>query len=98
MEHIFVYGTLYDPDVQQRVIGRLVGGKPDTLDGWYKSQITLGDGTYPIIIPNAGTSVEGHVLEVTEEELLRMDIYETNSYNRRRVKLRSGLETWVYTD
>ncbi len=98
MERLFVYGTLGNPAVQQRVMGREITGTPDTLDGWFKAQITLGDGTFPIIIPNAGTSVDGLVLELSDEELLRTDIYETSAYRRRRVALRSGVEAWVYTE
>ena len=96
MEQLFVYGTLQDPAVQQRVIGRTTTGKPDTLDGFFKSRIALGDGIFPIVIPRHGASVEGLVLDITPEELARMDIYETSAYRRIWVTLRSGLEVWVY--
>ncbi len=96
MEYLFVYGTLQDPTVQQRVIGRLVNGKPDALEGFFKSRMAMSDGIFPLVIPRQNSTVEGIVLEVTPEELQRMDIYETSAYRRIWVTLRSGLESWVY--
>lgn len=96
MELLFVYGTLQEPEVQQRIIGRVIEGKRDTLDGFFKSRMSMREGIYPLVIPRHGSSVDGMVLEVTDEEMKRMDIYETSAYRRVRVPLRSGLETWVY--
>lgn len=96
MELLFVYGTLQDPQVQQRIIGRVVSGTPDNLDGFFKSQIFMSDGVFPLVIPRHGHTVAGMVLEVTAEELLKMDAYETSTYRRVRVPLRSGRESWLY--
>ena len=96
MELLFVYGTLQDPAVQQRLIGRTVTGTPDTLEGFFKSSISMTDGVFPLVIPRHGHEVNGLVLEITLEELLAMDVYETSAYRRIRVPLRSGRETWVY--
>lgn len=96
MELLFVYGTLQDAAVQQRLIGRTVSGTPDTLDGFFKSSMSMVEGVYPLVIPRHGHEVQGMVLEVTIEELLAMDVYETSAYRRVRVPLRSGRETWVY--
>ena len=96
MELLFVYGTLQDPEVQTRIIGRTVSGTPDVLEDFFKSPIAMSDGVYPLVIPRHGAAVEGMVLEVTQEELARMDVYETSAYRRVRVPLRSGREAWVY--
>ncbi len=96
MELLFVYGTLQEPAVQERIIGRLVAGTPDTLEGFFKSQMSMTEGVYPLVIPRHGYEVYGMVLEVTDEELHRMDVYETTAYRRVRVPLRSGRESWVY--
>lgn len=98
MEALFVYGTLQDPVVQKRVIGREIEGTVDMLDDYFKSEIVMSDGTFPMIVPEAGKSVMGKVLDVTPEEIERMDIYETSAYRRIRVTLRSGRETWVYAE
>ena len=96
MEYLFVYGTLQDPSVQHRIMGRTVTGTPDVLEGFYKSSMSMPEGIYPVVIPRHGHEVSGQVLEVTIEELLKMDVYETTAYRRIRVPLRSGRETWVY--
>jgi gamma-glutamylcyclotransferase (GGCT)/AIG2-like uncharacterized protein YtfP len=97
MERLFVYGTLRDPLVQIRVIGRSPTGSADHLDGYERGSIKLGEREYPILDAAAADShVEGLVLEVSEEELHRLDIYETSAYRRIRVLLRSGVEAWAY--
>ncbi len=97
MEKLFVYGTLAAPAVQRAVIGRVIAGAPDTLNGYYKDEIRLGLRTYPIARPRAGASIAGLVLEVTPEELALCDRYETDAYRRVRVTLVSGVEAWVYS-
>lgn len=96
MEQLFVYGTLRDPHIQQRVFGRLIASVPDALDGYQMQRIVLAEGEYPIIAPHPSSSVEGHILQVTEEELARADRYETDAYRRVSVTLRSGRRAWVY--
>lgn len=96
LELLFVYGTLKDPAVQSRIIGRIVSGTADVLDGFFKTDYAMPEGIYPLVIPRHGQAVEGLVLEVTAEELARMDAYETAAYRRVRVPLRSGRESWVY--
>jgi gamma-glutamylcyclotransferase (GGCT)/AIG2-like uncharacterized protein YtfP len=95
-ESLFVYGTLQDPEVQTRVFGRVTAGSPDTLDGYFKSSISIGGNVYPIAVETAGAAVSGRVLDVTAAELAQMDIYEGAEYRRIRVRLRSGREAWVY--
>jgi len=98
MEKLFTYGTLQIPEVQQRVFHRVVSGTADTLDGWFKTDITLHDGTFPIIVEQADSHVDGQVIEVTPEELVLIDRYETEAYRRVRVTLQSGDEAWVYCE
>jgi gamma-glutamylcyclotransferase (GGCT)/AIG2-like uncharacterized protein YtfP len=95
-EHLFVYGTLMEPDVQKRVFGRTALGKPDTLTGYKKCSIRLGSSVYPIIKSEAGSAVEGIVIEVTLAELKLIDRYETDVYRRKKVMLASGRWAWVY--
>ncbi|HUN08795.1 MAG TPA: gamma-glutamylcyclotransferase [Aggregatilineales bacterium] len=97
MERLFVYGTLRDPLVQIRVIGRTATGSIDFLDGYQRGTIKLGEREYPILDAAASDNyVEGLVLEVSTDELQRLDIYETSAYRRIRVSLRSGGEAWTY--
>ena len=98
MQQLFVYGTLRDSDVQQRVYGRTIPGRPDTLYGYRKSEVWSGDAYYPIAIPDPDGEIDGFVLELTDEEMARGDAYEGDEYRRLRVTLRSGLEAWVYCE
>lgn len=52
--------------------------------------------TYPGIIPSNEGKIEGLVIEVTDEELKKIDEYETDAYKRVEVKLESGTSPWVY--
>lgn len=98
MEQLFVYGTLLDASVQQKVLGRVAAGQPDRLAGYKKYKIKLGRHVYPIIKPEAGGLVEGAVLAVTPTELKRIDQYEGQAYQRKKVTLASGRQAWVYQE
>ena len=68
----------------------------DKLTEYRKSSIRLGDRDYPIVEPEAGSSVEGLVITVSPTELSRIDHYEGENYRRTRVTLVSGRRAWVY--
>jgi len=95
-EELFAYGTLLDPAVQQRVIGRVVEGVPDSLHGYTKSTVKLGEAIYPIALPDPGGRIQGARLLLSEEELKRADAYEGPSYQRVKRSLESGRSAWVY--
>jgi len=98
MEHLFVYGTLVDPELLRSVIGRLATATPDRLSGYqYKDEAVISDGeTYPGIEECGGLSVEGVVYDVYPEELTLLDQYEGGRYDRKRVRLESDIDAFVY--
>lgn len=96
MDALFCYGTLLDPEVQQRVIGRKVGSHPDVLRGYRKGVLQLGCTAYSIAVPDEQGAIEGGVIEVTPDELRRIDLYEGDEYERVQVVLASGRTAWVY--
>lgn len=98
LDILFAYGTLQYPEVQHAVFGRVVQMSPDILDGFTKDQIFLSNNYYPIIRVNPANFVIGERMQVTPEELVLIDRYETSAYRRVRVKLRSGLSAWVYCE
>lgn len=95
-EALFVYGTLMDPQIQRKVIGRTVPSRPDRLDGYKKETIQLGGGLFPIVRPAPDSSVEGLLLIVTPAELERIDHYESDAYRRQKIRLAGGQLAWVY--
>ncbi len=94
---LFVYGTLLDPCIQQKVIGRIVKGKADLLQGYHKKMKRFSDGVFPVITSDPDGIVEGCVIELTSDELSRCDKYEGSEYHRIKISLRSGIEAWTYT-
>jgi len=95
MEALFVYGTLRETHVQERLIGRIVEGQSDELQGYRRDWVLLPP--YPVAMPAAPEEhIRGTVLEVTQDELEAMDIYEGICYLRIKVILLSGREAWVY--
>ncbi len=98
VELVFVYGTLKDSAIQKGVIGRVVIATPDTLKGYKKSVIEINNNRYPIVIPDSDSKdvIEGFVLELSSEELKKLDEYETDAYQRKKVSLVSGKQVWLY--
>lgn len=94
MEKLFVYGSLHEPEVQIRLIGRRLASQPDSLKGYERNFSLLPP--YPVALPAEKSIMQGHILEITAEELAQFDIYETEAYTRIRVLLESGTEAWVY--
>ena len=93
---LFAYGSLLTPLVQRSVIGREIQGAPDRLSGFRKTPLQDGDDQYPNLSPDPQAVVDGQILEISDAELGRIDLYEGDLYVRRRVTLVSGKQTWVY--
>lgn len=106
MEVLFSYGTLQLQQVQLSTFGRLLEGKPATLNGYVLSELliedadvvkTSGKQTHPIIYPGTQQdSVDGHVFYITAQELAQSDKYEVAQYQRVEVTLQDGLACWAY--
>jgi len=96
MESLFVYGTLRDPRVQKKAMGRAVKGMPGVLVGFRKTRVKIDGEFYPIIKRSPGSSVKGIALLVTRKELLLLDDWESENYGRKKVRLKSGKSAWVY--
>lgn len=92
MEKLFVYGTLQNPDIQMRLVGRIIRGTPDKLHG-FRSHILMH---YPTALPDTEGEISGQVMDVTMDEIIAFDAYETSAYLRVRVLLESGTEAWMY--
>lgn len=76
----FFYGTLLDPDIVQRVIGRGVALEPARLSGYRR--VRAAGKWYPILVPaTADDTVEGAVAErLTRPEIGRLVAYEGANY------------------
>jgi gamma-glutamylcyclotransferase (GGCT)/AIG2-like uncharacterized protein YtfP len=104
---LFAYGTLQDPAVQQRQLGRILDGMPDALTGYRTVPIPIRDArkraatglsAYLALIETgiAADVVDGRAYPISRAELARTDTYEGSGYRRIRVTLRSGRTAWAY--
>ena len=96
MEELFIYGTLRQPSVIQKIIGRVIYGIPATLRGYRKKTVQHYDGNCFVIISDTKSSVKGKILFVTKRELQLFDDHEYRIYLRKRVRLTNGQQAWTY--
>lgn len=104
---LFSYGTLRQEDVQMASFGRLLKGTDDAMPGYRQSMLEITD---PDVIRKSGKrfhpvvaesgdprdEVPGTLFEITPAELAAADAYEVADYKRVAVRLKSGVEAWVY--
>ena len=94
---LFVYGTLATGETLKNILSRDVPGIPATLDGYDGSKmVTIENESYPAAEKNIECSIQGLLIEVTSEELEKLDVYETDAYKRKEVELTDGKKAWVY--
>ena len=103
---LFSYGTLQQESVQLANFGRRLNGQADVLTGWRLSTVQITDpdvlaqsglAVHKILVPGQPTDeIDGVVFEITPQELGAADGYETDTYRRVKLRLRSGFEAWVY--
>lgn len=96
MEQLFVYGTLCQPAIVKKIIGRTLLGIPATLRGYRRKTIHYYDENCFVIIPDRRSSVKGEILFVTKQELQLFDEYEYRIYVRKRVRLTNSQQAWTY--
>jgi len=104
---LFSYGTLQTKAVQIANFGRELTGRADAIPGYARTMVAIsdpevvrlsGESHHPIVAPsvNPMDEVAGMVFEITPEELAAADEYEVADYKRVSVRLRSGVDAWVF--
>jgi hypothetical protein len=104
---LFSYGTLQQEGVQLATFGRLLEGRVDALPGYATWPLEITDADviatsgkthHLIALPadNPVAEVAGVVFRITTAELAAADTYEVSDYKRIAVRLKSGLEAFVY--
>jgi gamma-glutamylcyclotransferase (GGCT)/AIG2-like uncharacterized protein YtfP len=108
MPLLFSYGTLQDSKVQVATFGRRLAGRRDEIVGYETALVPIGDAelaarlgrTHHANVTANGrdaSRVSGTVLEVTDDELARADVFESQfDYRRVAARLASGGDAWVY--
>ncbi|TAJ82928.1 gamma-glutamylcyclotransferase family protein [Reyranella sp.] len=104
---LFSYGTLQQDEVQLATFGRRLEGRADALPGYATSLLEIKDADviatsgkthHLLALPtgNPADEIAGVVFKITPEELAAADTYEVSDYKRVAVRLKSGLEAFVY--
>lgn len=87
---LFLYGTLMDVDVMAKVLDPPFAERelvPAVLPGWRR--LAVRNATYPVILPDAGASIEGRLLpRVGAYELARIRHFESEEYVTTPVRIR----------
>ena len=107
MQKIFSYGTLQQMNVQLEILGKTLVGAEDIIEGYYTEHLEIKDLSvlkasqnkmHPIIYftGNKAHKVLGTLFSVTKKDLLKIDCYEVEDYQRIMVPLKSGKKSWVY--
>jgi len=104
MEKLFSYGTLRSKQIQMQIFKKVLVGTPDQLLGYKLKSLQIeeefGMADYVVAIPSENTeeNIHGVVFNVSNADLEKVDLFESNSYRRVQVKLKSGTIAWVYTE
>jgi gamma-glutamylcyclotransferase (GGCT)/AIG2-like uncharacterized protein YtfP len=99
VSRIFVYGTLQDEQLVERLTGRRFPSRPAVLQGYYRMfDPAIG---YPVVRPRAGAAVDGRILDdVGAVALAALDTYEGHEYRRSIVNVRTvdgtTVEAYIY--
>ena len=86
---VFVYGTLQDERLVERLLGHRLAWQPAVLEGYCRLlDASIG---YPVVHPLAGASVDGRLLEdVDRDALAALDAYEGREYRRVMVRVQTS--------
>lgn len=104
MEKLFSYGTLRSKEIQRRVFNKLLIGTPDQLLGYKLKSLQIeeefGMADYVVVVPSENPSeiIHGVAFNISKADLAKADQFESNSYKRVQVTLKSGVTAWVYIE
>lgn len=98
LNHLFVYGTLMDPEIILSISGKPHPGTPAYIMGYQRFQVK--NKNYPGVIKSEGL-VHGLLYSnITPESLDKLDFYEGDEYTREKVEVflvpTSQLTAWCY--
>ena len=97
MTQIFVYGTLKDFATRVSVLGHEVPHHLDSLSN-YEIKPHSVFLIYPTIEKCEGKGVDGCLLKVKDDEIPKLDRYESGLYKKIEVKLDSGTIAFAYIE
>jgi gamma-glutamylcyclotransferase (GGCT)/AIG2-like uncharacterized protein YtfP len=89
MSNLFVYGTLLSKDVWTSIVSGDYSFDSAVLKGYARKKVTGKN--YPGLTEQNGSTVEGQIYyNISEEDLIKLDEYEGEEYQRIKVSVLSG--------
>ncbi|WP_432221197.1 gamma-glutamylcyclotransferase family protein [Flavobacterium sp. TMP13] len=104
MEQLFSYGTLQSEEIQIQVFNKLLTGTADQLLGYklkdLKIEEEFGMEDYFVAIPseNPQDAIKGVLFDISTEDLDKADLFESKSYKRVEIILKSGTTAWIFIE
>ena len=84
MQHIFVYGTLQSPEINEKLTGKSFKTTRAVLPGYKLCRVENCD--YPAIIKKENTETKGLIIEDVDNESLNIiSFYEGDEYKTQKV-------------
>lgn len=98
MKHIFAYGTLQVPSVQEELLGRSFAslGVTTLKDFVVMGDYFVEDGYYPRLVPMKDGVVYGNVYPMSDKDIAVLDEYETDAYELKQARTSCGMNVYVY--
>jgi gamma-glutamylcyclotransferase (GGCT)/AIG2-like uncharacterized protein YtfP len=94
---LFVYGTLNDGIFLESILGKRMKFTPDSLLNFCQDSVFIDGEFYPNIYHCQGGIIEGNlILDLSESDFKKLDLYEGPKYRRVQVRLKSGVLSQVY--
>lgn len=96
--YVFAYGTLLDAQIRYEILGYQTTLTASTITGFRLKEIILHGVGYPIIVEDKQNkeSIQGGYFEIDQNDLVKIDVYESSAYRRKRISTADGAKTWVY--
>ncbi|TRD22352.1 NUDIX domain-containing protein [Palleronia caenipelagi] len=95
MTDVFLFGTLRDPELLERVAGGPVMQEVGALPWHAIERAAAGD--WPILVERPGAVAQGAVVRLTSEQVARLDYYEAGfAYVRHTARLSNGRPVMLY--
>ncbi|MCP2027734.1 gamma-glutamylcyclotransferase (GGCT)/AIG2-like uncharacterized protein YtfP [Flavobacterium sp. HSC-32F16] len=104
MEQLFSYGTLRSKQIQMQVFNKVLTGTADQLLGYklkslqIEEEFGMADYVVAVASENPSEIIHGVVFNVSNADLAKVDLFESNAYKRVQVTLKSGITAWVYME
>lgn len=104
MEQLFSYGTLRSKEIQRQIFNKVLTGTPDQLLGHKLKSLQIeeefGMADYVVVVPSKDPTdiIHGVVFNISDADLAKVDLFESNAYKRVQVTLESGAVAWIYME